>query len=360
MTIKLITTNGGLDGIRSQWKSLEQKDPYCSYYSTYSYLESWWSVYHLAMELDLFILCAYQGERLVGVAPLCIEHKKKGPLSFKQLQFMGRGDYFGFIIDPEENAGTVIKSIMKSIEENVGHFDRIHFRYISQYQALAHFFFKHPQYNKNFLPLVEIPEVRLKRYKSFEEFEKSFPQKTRKYRNKLQNEIGYTFHVKNNIDEVLYKKLTVLHTRQQLYLRKYKGRIDRRLMFEDIKRNEFYEKAICNNKNAYVFYLQNAEGEILSYNMAFLHKNRLLSWNSAYDPEFEEYRLAKIRYYEIFCYLMNEPMAAIFDFGAGRYPWKFEWTHEFTMVYELNVWTKSHKLPNLLYRFQRARNELKK
>ena len=113
MTIEILTTNQDFQRIKSKWEALEQKDTQCSYYSTYSFLEQWWSIYGPASNLELFILCAFQGNTLIGAAPLCIEQKKKGPFSFRELRFMGKGDYFGFIIDPEESSPTVIKHMMK-------------------------------------------------------------------------------------------------------------------------------------------------------------------------------------------------------------------------------------------------------
>lgn len=353
MEIQIIKTDEEFQAIKAEWKTLEEKDLSCSYYSTYDFVEAWWSAYQHSTR-TLNILAVFQGNRLVGIAPLYVEMKKKGFLSFKELRLMGRGDYLGFIIDSEESTAAIIRTMMKTLEDEPNLYDRINLQYISQSQSLSEFFFKQAQYNPLFQPLVEVPEIHLHRYETFSQFEKTIPSKTRKYRNKLRREVGYSLHVLNDIDEELYEQLISLHSKQQLFLQEQKGRTERRLMFENQQRKAFYRKSMCHNKRAYVFYLESDDGKILTYNMAYLYNRRLLSWNSAYDPDYESYRLSKVRYYEIFEYLFQERTVDIFDLGAGRYPWKFEWTSDFSMVYELSAWQDDQKLWKFLYRAAKA------
>ncbi len=53
------------------------------------------------------------------------------------------------------------------------------------------------------------------------------------------------------------------------------------------------------------------------------------------NPDFMNYRVGKIINFEIIQYLFENSEEMIFDFGSGRYPWKFEWTQNYKIVYEL-------------------------
>ena len=42
-------------------------------------------------------------------------------------------------------------------------------------------------------------------------------------------------------------------------------------------------------------------------------------------------------YYEMFKYAFETKKFKRFDCGTGRYPWKFEWTNDFNLLYQLNI-----------------------
>lgn len=356
MQTKIITTTKEFHDMREEWETLQAKDPSISYYSTYEYVKAWWDVYKEDKNKQLFIICVYQGKDIVGIAPLYITRRKKVFISWTELRFMGIGDYFGFIIDEsKKNSQTIIKKIFDCINENSHKWDRLILTHIEKNSSLATYLFKSPVYYNNFNLLVEIPLLKIEKNKTFTDFEKDMPKKTRKYRNKLNREVGYKFKVIDNIDEKLYSRITEVHTKEQSYLIKYKNRKDRRALFEDEKRNKYLKSIICNNPKAIAFVLESNEGEIISYNLAYLHNNKLYSWNSAYNPKYADYRVTKVRYYEVFKFLYQNRIASTFDFGAGRYPWKFEWTNTFTSVYKLDFYRE----PSIKFKLLKALQMMK-
>lgn len=69
----------------------------------------------------------------------------------------------------------------------------------------------------------------------------------------------------------------------------------------------------------------------------FLFRRTALSWTSAYHPAVAGYRLGKVLQYDILTELLATGEADHFDFGAGRYPWKFEWAESFDASYRLRM-----------------------
>lgn len=339
MLSKIITTSEKFDGLQKSWEDLEKQDHDVTYYSTYAYIRAWWNEYGQDEDKELFIVCIMQDAEIVGIAPLYIQKKKRGLWTWNELRFLGKGDYSSILIQRKSiNQMTILKSIFSVIEENESRWDRLKLSYIEGRSSLAHYLFTTPKYNLRFRLLVEVPRLSLSKFDSFENLEKTFPKKISKLRNKLKKEVGYEFKVISSVDEELYQKIREIHIKEQSYLISKKDRHERRSLFKNERIDRFRKSTVCYSPHTTAFLLESTTGKLLSYNLVYSHKDVLYSWNSAYDPEYEKYRLTKIRYYELFRYLSENEPDKIFDFGAGRYPWKFEWTDEFSSVYELDLW----------------------
>lgn len=338
MNTTIIRTEEEFNKLEEVWKTLEQENPKTTYYSSYHHIRSWWEVYGKKGRKKLLIILCEQDNKAVAIAPFYIEEKKRSFLRFRELRFLGKGDYFDLLYSTDYKEDTLVKRIFGVLEDVKREYDRIHLEYIPVSSPVLSYALKSPELNRACQVHVEIPQILLSGHEDFQSFEKTIPQKTRKYRNKLQKEVGYQFRVTQSPSRELLEKLRALHTKEQMFLRKEKGRSERRMIFENRDRTAFFEKVLEDQTHVFAFYLISDEGEILTYNLAYLYKDILYSWNSAYDPTYEKYPLAKIRYYEVLQYLFAEKDVRVFDLGAGRYPWKFEWTPHFTTVYKIEYW----------------------
>ena len=93
-----------------------------------------------------------------------------------------------------------------------------------------------------------------------------------------------------------------------------------------------------------VFLLESEDKDIIVYSNCYFYKRILYSWNTAYDVKYKKYCAGKVLLYEIVKYLFESNIADVYDFGAGRYPWKFEWTNCYNINYKLYMWnTKTIK-----------------
>ena len=90
--------------------------------------------------------------------------------------------------------------------------------------------------------------------------------------------------------------------------------------------------------NVEIFSLRDLKtNKIMIYNWGFIKDLVFYSVNTAYDPIFHDFRVGKVMYYEIFKYAFETKKFNRLDCGTGRYPWKFEWTNDFNLLYQLNI-----------------------
>ena len=183
--------------------------------------------------------------------------------------------------------------------------------------------------------------MKCKKFNSFETYEKEFvSSKDRKYSNGLQRKIGYNFKAISNDNEEVYEEISQLHINEQNYLVRNKGRKERKSLYNDQFYSEFVKKLYNNNSKVITFKIEDTSGNLLIYKTCYLYKRVLYSWNTAYNPKYENYQLGRIIILKIAKYVFENNIADIFDFGAGRYSWKFEWTDDFIFDYKLDMWNE--------------------
>jgi hypothetical protein len=219
---------------------------------------------------------------------------------------------------------------------------------------------KNKKHNKNFKYLIECPILRLKRFQSFQEYKKQFvSSNAQQYSNKLQREVGYSFRVISNKNEDVYERISKVHINEQHYLLKVKGRKERSSLYKNKFHSEFIKRIYHNNANVITFVIEDKNGNILIYETCYLYKRILHMWNTAYNTKHEKYNLGKIINLETAKYLFENNMADIFDFGAGRYFWKFEWTDDFMLDYKLDMWNENTLKSRILKKLYEIRKKIK-
>jgi LmbE family N-acetylglucosaminyl deacetylase len=131
-----------------------------------------------------------------------------------------------------------------------------------------------------------------------------------------------------------------LHRHEQAHLRDA-GREERRSLFDDPARLRHIRNVFTRTDDVRTFAYFGTDDELIGYRTCFQDRRTLLSWNSAYRPDFERYRIGKVLQYDILEHLYDQGEIDVFDFGAGRYPWKFEWTDDFVSTYRLRLTAKA-------------------
>ncbi|WP_350342407.1 GNAT family N-acetyltransferase [Proteinivorax tanatarense] len=279
--------------------------------------------------------------QIVGIAPFVEKQNKKGLLKWTSLEFMGMGDYRNVIINRQEgNEQSIIKKIFTVISNMQNKWDLINLTHIKHDSTLANYLLK-TQYNKHFKYMKECPQIKLSQHKKFEEFQRKYPvaKRTRKRLNKLQRETQYNFKVEKGITEATLDEFMALYTKENNHLVKDKNRRNRKNIYANKFMVEFLRNILKNNEKVRAFTIRDSTGKLLSYKLAYQYNNILHSWNGAYDPNYLKYSIGKITYYEMLSHFFTDSgkEVATLDLGAGRYPWKFEWTSYFIFNYKLQV-----------------------
>lgn len=354
MEIKIIKEDKDFYLLKDSWEKLEKKNTEISIYSTYEFNKTWWDTYKKDKNNSLFLIYVFEGDNILGIAPLYIKKRQKSFLKWRELHFIGQGDYLNFIVDEDKN-NAVIKYLMDAIYDNKKYWDRILLPYISANTNLAHYLLKDDRYNELTNYLVETPYINLKNFKSIKDMK--LPSKTNKYRNKLIREVGYDFKIITDIDDNIYNKITELHKNQQKFLRDEANRKNRKSLFDDNLNNEYLDNLRKNSENTLLFLLLDKEENIICYRNTYKFKDTIYSWNTAYNIDYIDYRVNGTIYYEIFNYIIENNIADKFDFGSGRYPWKFRWTDEFILTYQYEDWNLETRRVKLVKKLIDMRNK---
>jgi CelD/BcsL family acetyltransferase involved in cellulose biosynthesis len=87
-----------LDVSRDQWNRLLRRSVTNTVFQTYEWFDAWWRVF--GHDHQLLLITAYDGEDLVGLAPLMVSRDGFGQ---RQLRFVGdsRADYLDLIVDQD-------------------------------------------------------------------------------------------------------------------------------------------------------------------------------------------------------------------------------------------------------------------
>ncbi|MCF8275069.1 MAG: GNAT family N-acetyltransferase, partial [Flavobacteriaceae bacterium] len=195
------------------------------------------------------------------------------------------------------------------------------------------------------------------KFKDFDVFKtKHLPSKVNQYAKKLKRDTNYSIHITS---ENLVEEIAQIHIDEKNHLQSH-GNLKRHSIFEDALKKKFIEK-LMKNKLVLSYFLQdNKQDKIITYRTGIIFNNRYYSFNTAYQPEYKDYRVGKILILEILRENFINPLWDAFDAGCGRYPWKFEWTSDFNLLYQLRyIKPESSKL-KLLAKYSNIRMALAK
>lgn len=335
MEYKIITTTEDFAALKYEWQRIENQSADFTFFSTFDYCYTWWEVYKQLPELHLWIIVVVNNNQIVGIAPLIIETRKiRFGFKINIVRFLADGDYHDFLVDKnqEVKSDNVYKIIFIALQENGDCWDVLNLTHISHRSSLTSFLFK-SKYNKDYTPMIENPFIDLGKYDSFDQFYlNKAPAKANQYANRLQKNIGYTFeHNSVSIDDC-----AIIHKMEKNYLNS-KGLINRHSLFEDEFKTQFINKLEKLGKIVKFALLEKKSRKIIIYNWGYLKDSVFYSVNTAFDPLYENFRVGRVMYLEMFHHAYKDSYFKILDSGTGRYPWKFEWTSDFNLLYQLNI-----------------------
>ena len=91
--IRVIDTDSGFTDIQGDWDSLYKQCDQATIFSSWDWMYTWWEVFKAQFKTELFIICLYAKDQLVGIAPFHIVSTfPKYWIQGKTLCFLGSGE----------------------------------------------------------------------------------------------------------------------------------------------------------------------------------------------------------------------------------------------------------------------------
>lgn len=344
MKIEIIKTIEEFKKLELEWERLENFEKETTIFQTFLYNYTWWETVKNLGKYELnIIIIREDNENLLGIAPLIIETEKKLFVKIRILKFMAWGDYLGILLKTNNtNTGKIINKIFETIEKL--DIDKVYLTNLDINSILGRYLKKHQVYNYLMEFQVECPQVKFSSYKSFDDFKLKFlSNSVKKQRNKMIKEINYDFNFENNSINNRFIDIENIHKSLKNYLNEKNNNDKRKSSYENTEKRNFLEKFYNSSKKINNFLLTNRE-EIIIYDSCYIFHNRIFSWNMAHSPKYDSYNPGRVINYEIMQWGFEQNNKDLtFDFGCGGYPWKFQWTDDFTSVYKLEYNVSKNK-----------------
>lgn len=342
MELKIVKNSSEFLELKDEWNTLFSKCDNLTYYDSFNYRYNWWKVFGDDKINQLRIICVYENNKVIGIAPLMLVNKKVSLIRYNALSFIGRADFNNFLVDKNSKTQSVLKKTFEAIH-NFDKIDKLELSHVSQYSALTNFLLKSDIYNSKYKLIVENPIITFNSYQDFNVFKKRFfKKKINYYRNKLKKDHAAELEFfKGNEDSVL-NKIALVHKERNNNSKDRRSLFDNERQFTFIKEN--YEESL----DTLTFVLKN-DDYLISYATCYVANNVVHNWNTSFNPKFKDYSAGDLIYFELINYLFeNKETFKILDLGAGRYPWKFRMTDEFVSMYKLNFNFKTSKKNKVL------------
>lgn len=351
MDVTVITTSEELAALQPEWEELERAAG-TPYYVTHRFVTAWWDGYREMDGYRLHVVTVRQNGRLVAIAPCSVRPEQRAGTDVRVLRWASHGDYLavlyadgqdGATAKPESLTRLVMEHLSRLVED--GTVASVHLTGIPSESLFAWHVRKSQDHHKHLAFLIENPYLDLRA-------DYPVPSHTTKYRNKLLREHTLTFAVFHGAEHDILDRIAAVHVAEKEHL-VAQGRSERHSLFEDEARVAHIRGVFEHTDDALTFAFVEGDdpttGTVAAYRTVFNADGRLLSWNSAYLPTYEPYRMGKVLQLQILEHLETpegkDLGATEFDFGAGKYPWKFEWTPTMRPTYRLLIKPTEQKVP---------------
>tara|TARA_R110002051_G_scaffold313322_3_gene389316 strand:+ start:6749 stop:7819 length:1071 start_codon:yes stop_codon:yes gene_type:complete len=341
MEIKIIDNKKDFLNLQTEWESLQCIAEDVTYYSTFQFLYEWYTNLANQVNTKLCIVCVFEKNEVIAIAPLMIEDKKYLLFKATVLRFLGRADLLTILIDKNVKRQAVLKKIFEVINKQL-QWDKLELTHIAAHTDLAHFCFKSELYNDALANLGENPVLSISDSLEFPAYKKQFFKKNiNYYRNKLKKDLNANLEVVGGDTE--------LNNISKIHIDRNSDSKTRRSLFEDDNTFAFIKTLYKSKELTLTFLLKTEAGELISYATCYLFNGTLHNWNTSFNLKFKDYSAGDLIYFEMINYVFeNKKDIKRIDFGAGRYAWKFRMTDTFIPTYKLNLNNKESKKIHLL------------
>jgi len=368
-SLRLVDSIEGFQALQKDWDALYDKCERNSVFSSWDWAFTWWEVFKDQFERELFILCLYQEDELVGIAPFQIcKHFLKSWVQGKTLHFIGNGEAYqdsvvsefqDFIVLPEMES-KMVSLVTEYLIEHRNKWNFADFEFILKDALISQCFDTANAVSKKIARTKIEYGVRftIPNIKSFEQYQEKLGSRWRKMFTKRSNKLARAGKVRTESTETLDSIKPALEELANMNCQRWRGKTGE-CIFDSTRFVEFHQKIMArlipkNRAAIKTLYLDN---EAMASYYTFRDKGRIHYYQSGFHAKYAN------RYSPLFLLVCNEIGDSIknnqlFDFmfadDANSYK-KEQYACEHESMYRL-CWTPQPIRLSLFTKIKKLKN----
>jgi len=315
-----------VEQLQEQWNPLLQRSASDTYFLTWEWLSSWWHAYGAGREP--LVLGAWEGDRLVGLAPLYVERVRKMGASWKIARLMGDGsndsDYLDFFAEAGREA-EFAAAVIEHLASRRDAWDLLELHGPRTMSPFAMAFSDSASKNGWRFETQDVPCLTLDLPGTWDEYLQNLKPR---FRTKVRSGLAF-------VEQQLKLSPVECTTEEQLrdwlppffdlHGKRWHTRGQAGVFGNEAKRAFYFEVSCAALRSGTLSFHRLDWGERpLAFQYGFNYGNQFLLLQEAYDPEFESLRpglaLRGFRLREMIAAGVKQ-----YDFLAGVAPHKLEW-----------------------------------
>lgn len=267
---------------------------------------------------NLYIICIYDENRIIGIAPFCIINIFPGIKVLRSIP-IHFGDFFSYIIDI--NFRNVI---LKKVSDHLGTFKKWNLVHIYNLNS-KNYLYRYLNSKTNFIKksIVDIYESNFNDL-SFEDFLLTLSKNTRNQYNKKTRRLAKRGKIDFECIMEYENYLKEVKAMKSLFNERWKSNNSRNLLNDDYYRMRNKAISSCFENNKAVLYKLSIEGKVIAYRLGFLHNKTFFDWKVIHDINFNYYSPAYLIIGKICEDLINKGFKRL-NFMTGEYQYKKSW-----------------------------------
>ena len=325
------------------WRNLLNLSDVDSIFGSYQWAREWWSAFKQKND-KLCLTLISEGNQAHGLAALYLTQERWGALKANVLAPVGQNtaQYLDFIlpVEPQKTVSRLFDFLVEKPGWDVLSLNNmpkssVNFKYIkSTASARKLMVVEEPEDVCPFILLEDnYNTFMLKRFRS--KFRKEIKRNTRRLQAKGHHHFEMIYKAKN-----LHRVFSEI---VRLENHSWKGKKKLGIFSTPSKQRFYYQiMQILAANGKLVVLLQWLDNKLITYEIAFLSKNRFLAFNTAFDSDFRIYAPGVLSQVELIkqCFKMNIP---IFDFLRGGEHYKSKWTDVATQNVNLHIFAPTNR-----------------
>ncbi len=335
---------------KDAWKDLVSRSRVSNIFLTYEWIDA--CIRHFCRDKRLLILYVFNGERLMGIAPLMIGRRKYSRFPAKSASFIGTGvsDRMDFILDGRKEE--VINLMLDYLINMKTGWDIIDLREIAEESGSMEIIEKWLQKKKvaNILePSKKSFSVEFNgnRNPLLQKFSRRFHSKSQSINNKQPNlKLEFERYIgKNGKKKTLFSKICMIDQKS------WKGETKKSIFLKEDTRNFHREIFDRFSKNRWIdLSILSIDKEPIAYVYNYLYVQKLHCYNLSFDKRYSNISPGTML---LLWSLMDTVPRDIseFDFGRGEECWKARYAKNFRIHKRMKIF-RDRFYPRSLYFLQ--------